>query len=212
VGPTPAHNATIPTAEDSAAAATSINEFSELQEAVDSLQSSASLVSVEATKEVLVVLPSSVETLRMIGKALGNNAIVGYALKERLRQTLDRANQQRAGLNLCSVDGAPVHLPVARVLFCDDRSQVEELLKTRRPANTWIFVPGRQGAFDAVHIKSNTHIRFLQLTAGQSHTIKLHIIATLLASLKVTWSHLEFLMVRPQDDTRGFRLQPLLED
>jgi len=87
---------------------------------------------------------------------------------------------------------------------------VQDLLVPLQPNDTWIFIAGRQGAFDAVHIVSKTHIRFVQVTAGGSHTFKLNILDSLMTSLALqgrTWSHLEFMVIRPSDDRRCFSLQ-----
>ena len=92
------------------------------------------------------------------------------------------------------------------------------MLKNVIIPDTWIFVADGQqeGAFDAVHVVStapptDARIRFVQVTVRQSHTVQWHLLDTLLRNLATgdtpkTWSHLEFLILRPEQDDRTFRL------
>jgi hypothetical protein len=73
-----------------------------------------------------------------------------------------------------------------------------KLLQVYQLPDTCIIIAGRHGA---IHVVSNGSIRFVQLTAGASHTFKLSIIDTMMRDLlPVTWSHLEFMLIRPVDD------------
>ena len=105
--------------------------------------------------------------------ALKNQAIVGYAFEELLKKKLVEAKEPGQQLAIMHSGGPSTRLEVSAVQLCVGSAQVAALPQTRQAADTWIFVAGRQGAFDAVHIVSNTHIRFVQITAGKSHTFKL---------------------------------------
>jgi hypothetical protein len=62
-------------------------------------------------------------------------------------------------------------------------------------------VAGRQGAFDAIHLVSDTHIRFVQV--GKTHSFYLDIIHLLVLTLldhNITWPHLKFMLLRPESE------------
>ena len=104
------------------------------------------------------------------------------------------------------INGKSISLNVYQVIFCDSE-EVLDLLRDFQNPNTWMFVADPRGALDAVHVVSNTHIRFVQVTAGTSHTFKLHILDSMMTALRhagggVTWAHLEFMILRPEDDRR----------
>lgn len=149
--------------------------------------------------------------------ALDNNAIVGYALEGQLKKKLTEATNPGRSLVLRSHTGQQKTLQVSQVIPCSNESQVEATLRARArlARNSWLFIAGRQGAFDAVRIISETHIRFVQVTAGASHMFKISILDSLLRRLgahapglgSVTWTHLEFLVIRPADDNRHFNLK-----
>ena len=109
-----------------------------------------------------------------------------------------------------SRDGQRVPLEVDRLLLCG-KTELFATLKDSSAPNTWIFVAGQQGAFDAVHVHSESNIRFVQATVGQKHSFYLDIIDALLQRLADTkvWTHVEFLVLRPSEErNRDFALHP----
>lgn len=103
---------------------------------------------------------------------------------------------------------------MSSVHFCTTEDEVVAHLagQAGHTANAWTFIAGRQGAFDAIHIAPEhvRRIRFVQVTAGASHPFKLSIIDALLQKLllehNVGCSHLEFMILRPDDDHQKFTL------
>lgn len=207
-GTTPKQQAVMPAPEDLAAVATTLQDLLPTNAEYERPNSIPRIVSAQATAEILNVIPSDIKRLRDLARSTENRAIEGYALEQQLKKKLTEGSQN--GRALCLViNGQFTSLPVSRVLHCSTKDNVQNLLKPPQPDNTWIFIAGRQGAFDAVHILSHTHIRFVQVTACGSHTFKLHVLDSLMTSLALqgrTWSHLEFMVVRPSDDARPFAL------
>jgi hypothetical protein len=144
----------------------------------------------------------------LIASALSNEVIKGYALEEQLKKSLSEASKPGQSLTLfCG--HTSVLFPVENLIFCE-AAELLDILGARLPPNTWIFIAGRQGVFDAIHVLSDTHIRFIQVTAGTSHIFYLDIIDTLLRKLDqsdIRWTHLEYMVLRPISDLKKhFRL------
>jgi len=95
-----------------------------------------------------------------------------------LKKKLNEAKQPGSFLVL----NGNMPLNVSSVIFCE-AGKVSEMLKVRHDPDTWIFIAGRQGAFDAIHVVSNTHIRFVQVTAGKTYSFKLHILHEFMTKL-----------------------------
>lgn len=214
-GTTPAEPAEMPTIGDLEAVAQGTVDYVLLDAEIDEDNSKARLLSAFASEEVAKNIPSSIARLRSIAHALRNKVIEGYAFEEQLKKSLREAEVQFSPLALLDQDGQRVEYPVSNVIFCD----ADELLDTLRDIldpntflpNTWIFVAGQQGTFDAIHIQSLTHLRFVQATLGQTHTFFLDIIDRLLRNLVETntWTHLDFLLIRPWGERRHpFQLKP----
>ena len=200
----------MPATEDLEAVATTLQDLLPTDAEYEQLNSIPRIVSAQATAEILDAIPSDVQRLRDIGRSTENKAIEAYALELQLKAKLTEASSQPGHALHLVINGQLVALPVLRVLNYNTSAAMQNLLKAPQPGDTWVFVAGRQGAFDAVHIVSRTHIRFVQITAGGSHTFKLHFIDSLMTSLALqgrTWSHLEFMVIRPSDDTRPFKLE-----
>ena len=124
-----------------------------------------------------------------------------------LRKKLNEAQQHG---NALALNRGALSFPVSLVIFCGPGDDIIEILAGQHADNTWIFIAGRQGAFDAIHIVSNTHIRFVQVTGGKKHSFKLHILDETMKALalrKKRWTHLEFMIIRPEDDNRRFYLE-----
>ena len=212
-GITPSDSAPLPTlAELAPSGATNSDELQPVPEERDPLEpeSVARLVSAFASEKVVKQLSSNIARLRSVARALQNKAIEGYALEEQLKKSLNEARNPGVSLTIL-VDGNVTILPVAKFLECT-KDELESLLAQSHPGDTWIFVGGQQGAFDAVHLVSSNYIRFVQTTAGATHTFYLDIIAAMLTRLAtnhhIHWQRIEFMVMRPIDDHRQFTLQP----
>lgn len=210
-GVTPQDSAPFPTAAELApVAATTAQEFRIRPEERDPRQRSvARLVSSFATEEVINQIPSSIRRLREVARALDNRVIEGYALEEQLKKSLNDARNPGVSLTVV-MNGSPTPLPVRNYVECTTY-ELESLLATLQTPDTWIFVGGQQGAFDALHFVSNDYIRFVQTTAGASHTFYLDIISGLLTRLAtnhdIHCKFVEFMVMRPIDDHRPFALK-----
>jgi hypothetical protein len=214
-GLTPAQQAVLPTEHDLNAAASSMKDLRATGEESDTQNSLPRLVSDRATEEVLRTIPGEVEKLRGLARTLDNRAIEGYALEEQLKTKLREATQTMRSLIVLESNGKEIHLKASELKICFTETEIINELRVNQLPDTWIFIAGRQGAFDAIHIVSNEpnepatdkRIRFVQLTAGKSHAFKLEIIDSIMTQLSpVTWSHLEFMIIRPVDDRRPFCL------
>ena len=211
-GVTPRDHALLPTlAELVPPGATRRDELRPLPEERDPLEPEkvARLVSSFASEKVVKQLPSSIARLRSVAKALQNKVIEGYALEEQVKKSLNEARNPGVGLTIL-INGQMATLPVANFLECT-KDELESMLAESHPRDTWIFVGGQQGAFDAVHVVSRDYIRFVQTTAGATHKFYLDIIDTMLAKLatnhQIHWQHIEVMVMRPSDDHRKFALQ-----
>lgn len=147
-GTTPHYCAVFPVADDFTLVGTTFEDFMPLAAEVDHEQSSPRLVSAFASKEVVQRIPSSIELLRNMALALSNKVIEGYALEEQFKKNLNKASN--LGLHITvEIDGANVALRVGHLIFCD-ASEVLSHLGRRLDPDTWIYVAGRQGAFDGI--------------------------------------------------------------
>ena len=85
------------------------------------------------------------------------------------------------------------YLPVSNYLDCA-QTELEATLSQR--------------LLDAVHLVSNDYIRFVQCTAGATHTYYLDVIHSLLMKLGtghcIYWKNIDFMILRPEDDRRDF--------
>lgn len=207
VTPQPAN---IPVIADLERAGVNRADFRLVQQEVDNENPEPCLVSAFAADEVAKNIPTSVERLRAVARALSNRAIEVYAFEQQLKKSLQEAVHPGQSLVLEEQNGQRVQLQVDRFISCD-KSELESTLRNNVTPNTWIFVAGQQGAFDAIHVQSPTHLRFVQATVGQKHSFYLDIIDLLLQSLADTniWTHVEFLVLRPSNERRlQFALDP----
>ena len=72
---------------------------------------------------------------------------------------------------------------------------------------SWIWIGKNQAGFDAVHIYEADKIRFVKLTAGRTHDYLFSEIQGLLSALAlkgISFTHVDFVVVRPHDDYRDF--------
>ena len=201
-GTTPVEEATFPIADDLDAAGTNPSDFFPTSEESELAVSQARIVSLFATQEVIKNLPTDVRRLRSLADKLSNRAILGYAFELQLQSSLRGANTT-GSLSLTDEDGNAEELPVSRYAIWS-ANEVEDKLGGEIEDNTWIFVGGRQGLHDAIHVVSSTHIRFVQATVGKGHSFKLSILATMIQNLflknKWRWTHVDFVMLRPSNE------------
>lgn len=210
-GITPQQVTEMPSVSDLQVAGVGFMDFALLETEGDSGRPQPLLVSSFASKEVTRNIPSSIERLRRVAATLSNKAIEGYAFEEQFKKSLSEAVNPGLSLAVRDQIGQIVEYTVDRFISCK-ASEVEATLKaTNLMPNTWIFVGGQQGAFDAVNIQSKTHIRFIQTTVGQKHTFYLDAVDLLLQKLASwhTWTHVDFLLLRAETERiRSFTLQP----
>ena len=157
------------------------------------------IVSQFATEKMVDELPSDIKRLRGIARKLDNRTIEGYAFEEQLKKSLVEA-QTVGGNFIVHGETGNISYPVQQVIPCD-AGEIVNVLKNPLVPNTWVFVAGRQGAFDAVHVVSATHQRFVQITVGIKHSFKLDIIERLLRDVaNPALTHIEFVLLRPQTE------------
>lgn len=206
-GTTPEQQATFAGEADFAGVASNREDLRVLGSEVDDGESFSRILSASATEAIIQELPTNIERLRNLARTLDNQAMLGYALELQLRKKLNEAQQHG---NTLVLNRGALSFPVSSVISCGPGDDCLEILAGQHADNTWIFIAGRQGAFDAVHIASNTHIRFVQVTGGKKHSFKLHILDKTMKALALRekcWTHLEFMVVRPEDDHRKFHLE-----
>jgi hypothetical protein len=210
-GTTPGQEALLPTRDDFETAGFIRADFMLQDQEFDNEESMPRIVSAFAADEVTRNIQASIGRLQRTARALRNGVIEGYAFEEQLKKSLCEAANPGRHLSLSGVDGRSQQLQVDRFTTCDKSNLEEKIKEYWMKPNTWIFVAGQQGAFDAVHIQSPTHLRFVQATVGQKHTFYLDVINLLPQRLAVlnVWSHIEFLLLRPSDEQeRPFVLDP----
>ena len=205
-GPTPVEEAQLPSEQDWNAVGVSQDEFYFSIEESDGADPEPRIVSSFATRVVIKELPSGAEVgrLKSLAQKLSNRALLGYAFEESLQKILKVAAGSGGVLRLKDEDDGVVTYEVGGFRTWD-ASQVEEKLKTTPLAdNTWIFVGGQQGLFNVIHVRSNTHIRFVQATVGKEHSFKLSILAGMMERLGLqnswNWDYVDFVMLRPDDE------------
>jgi hypothetical protein len=155
-GETPQLLAVFPVAADLVAAASGFADLQLLDEEVDLNVSAPRLVSTYATEQVIKRIPTNVVRLHGLATALSNKVIEGYALEQQLKKSLNAAFLARADLQVV-INGALAPISVQDLHFCD-AADLESKLQCRLHPNAWIFVAGCQGAFDAIHVVSDTHL------------------------------------------------------
>lgn len=163
-------------------------------------------VSVYAARTVLSAVQTSVSALRSLAATLRVPALDGYAFEIRFQRLLDHAVQSQS--HRITVSGSENWL-----VPCVYRDTTLELAVSRnhQEVGRWIWAGQLTTAFDAVHIYAPRGIRFVQVTTGVCHTFKLYSVANLLRSLAqndITFTHVDFVVLRPREDIRAFHLKP----
>ena len=209
-GITPQQPALFPAPECLLAAGVASADFDPLEAEIDAENAQPRLVSALASDEVIKNIPSSIERLRNVARRLSNKAIEGYAFEQQLEKSLREATNPGRALILLDEASHRIEYQVSKFIKCDSH-ELEKTLRVNLEPHTWILVCGHQGAFDAVHVVSRTHIRFLQATVGQKHTFYLDVVDSLLLKLNDlnSWTHLEFMLLRAESERSStFRLDP----
>lgn len=218
-GTTPQAPAETITSEDMDAVADGPSGFLPVDAKKDYENAKPLLVSAFASQEVAKNIPSSIERMRNVAHILSNRAIEGYDFEEQFKKSLREAENPGRSLGVIDQNGQRVEYQVNQFISCDSIVLEATLINNLIP-NTWIFVGGQQGAFDAIHVESLTRIRFVQITVGQKHTFFLDVVDGLLRRVRDSniWTHVDFLLLRPYTerhrnfvlDTARGALQPFL--
>ena len=202
-GITPVAAAIFPTADDFTAAGTGRGDFVPTVEESDTIEPQARIVSNYAAQQVTKNLPTDVRKLRILAQKLSNRVILGYAFEEQLQKSLTEAAHSTRSLRWRDETDGVDMLPIGGFMQWE-KDEVEERLAGRIEDDTWVFVGGRQGLFDAIHVLSRTHIRFIQATVGKEHSFKLSILDSMMQGMFLNnawhWTHVDFVMLRPTDE------------
>ena len=178
---------------------------------IDISQQENIFVSAYAARAVLSTMPVSVDKIRAVAAVTKNNAIEGYALEIRFQEKLRRARDTSSDLSVITSSGASEKWSVASLQEASPASIEEDVLKETATAGAWFWIGGNRGGFDAVHICGASSIRFVGTTAGKSHSLLLDFVQKLLLNLALKgkkFTTVDFVILRPSDDTRQFYLEP----
>ena len=162
------------------------------------------LVSSYAARTVIEGIETDVNRLRTAGRTMDIRALEGYALEADFQKTLKIAANAASQITVFHGNGDTEQWSVVSYRLTDD---VFEALVENRAIGSWIWVGGFQAGFDAVHIYGDGMIRFVQATAGKKHDYLFSAIYSLLERLaleNIIFTHVDFVVVRPQDDNRIF--------
>jgi hypothetical protein len=175
-------------------------EYQHITEAVDD----NCLVSSFAARKVIENIETDVSTLRSVGRALGVRAVEGYALEASFSKSLQVAVSTAHAVTVYAADGVAQHWSAASFRNTEN---VFDAIVANRDVGSWIWIGGYQAGFDAVHIYDTRKIRFVQVTAGKKHDYlfsAMHSLLEMLALQDITFTHVDFVVVRPIDDERDF--------
>ena len=143
-------------------------------------------------------------TLRSAGRALGVRAVEGYALEASFSKSLRDAVSTAHFVTLYDADGVAEQWSAASFRGTDN---VFDAIVANHDFGSWIWIGGYQAGFDAVHIYDEGKIRFVQVTAGKKQDYlfsAIHSLLEMLALRDITFTHVDFVVVRPIDDDRDF--------
>ena len=166
-------------------------------------------VSARAARAVLQSMPKSVDQLRTVAATTDNRAIEGYALEICLQDKLKQARDTRTPLAVTKSSGQSESWTVTA--FQEKTTEnIEDAVVNSTAGNCWFWVGGNQGEYDAIHIYDANCIRFVQVTAGASHSFYLDFVDNLLQNVAFqgrVFSTVDFVTLRPSDDLRAFSLE-----
>jgi len=192
---------------DDVPAATSENELRVLNQEYQTIPESEDencLVSSFATRKVIENIETDVTVLRTAGRRLGVRAVEGYALEVSFSNSLRDAVGGTRSFTVYDSEGNAEQWSAASLQNTND---VLDAVVAHHNIGSWIWIGKNQAGFDAVHIYDQGKIRFVQVTAGKKHDYLFSAIQSLLTGLApwgITFTHVDFVVVRPVDDDRDF--------
>lgn len=161
-------------------------------------------VSQYAGQRVVETLPTRSDALRSMGMHIKEDSVIGYGFQQRFRELLDEHEQVETGMKFL-LNGETEYWPVVTVGLGDTLEDME----SNTSPGTWFWCVGNTAAYDAIYIYADRCIRFIQVTAGKKHSFKIYAVDSILRSLKnrnIEFTNIDFVVVRPGDDTRTFTL------
>ena len=162
------------------------------------------LVSSLAARQVIENIETNVTVLRTAGRTLGIRAVEGYALEASFQKSLRDAVGGTRFFTVYDAEGKGEQWSAASLRNTDN---FLDAIVANHNIGSWIWIGKNQAGFDAVHIYELRKIRFVQVTAGKKHDYLFSAIQSLLAVLAsqdITFTHVDFVVVRPLDDDRDF--------
>ena len=165
-------------------------------------------VSVYAARAVLGDMPVDIDKLRSAAAVTGNRAIEGYALEIRVQQKLMQARETNTPLSFTVSE----ELEIWNVAKFQNEApeSIEDAISNNNTIDAWYWIGGNQGGYDAIHVYSESCIRFVQVTAGGSHSFYLDYVDSLLRNVALkgrAFNTVDFVTLRPSDDDREFNLE-----
>ena len=168
-------------------------------------------VSQYAAQKVIEHMFARSDELRSMGMTIKEPSVVGYGFQQRFWELLNTHEQSKTGLNLrLSGESASQSWQVLTVLSDDPIETLQDVSSTGLSPGTWFWCVGNTAAYDAIVMYAVGRIRFVQVTAAASHSFKIYAVDSFLRLLKVRgieFTHVDFVVVRPNDDTRAFTLE-----
>jgi len=204
-GPTPNYTArflydVVPAATSKDELRVGIQEYQTIPESEDE----NCLVSSFATRKVIENIETDVTVLRTAVRRLGVRAVEGYALEASFSNSLRDAVGGTRSFTVYDSEGNAEQWSAASLQNTND---VLDAIVASHNIGSWIWIRKNQAGFDAVHIYDQGKIRFVHVTAGKKHDYFFSAIQSLLiglASQGITFTHVDFVVVRPADDDRDF--------
>lgn len=203
-GPTPNAPAVLPT---DVSAASDEDALLLQEDEIDNSKAESIFVSAHAARAVLSTMPRSVDNLRTVAAVTKNNAVEGYALEIRFQEKLRTGRDTSTSLAVISSSGALESWNVSSFQEVSSSSIEDNVVGAG--VGAWFWIGGNQGGFDAVHLYGSNSIRFIGATAGRSHSLKLNFVQKVLTNIALkgkTFSTVDFVTLRPSNDTRQFSL------
>ena len=145
--------------------------------------------------------------LRFLGMSIGEMSIVGYGFQQRFYEATRDAWLSGAQLSVV-FDNAVETWAINEFNIQDPANHLNEVTDVR--AGRFFWCVGNTAAYDAVFIYENRRIRFIQVTSGKEHSFKIYSVDQLLRNLEnrgITFTHVDFVVVRPLPDTDEFTLK-----
>lgn len=206
-GPTPQEAARPPAAQNLAVADNEVFfPNPEVEGQRTGFESLNSFVSLYVAQKMFAQVHVPSGDLRAMGLRIGAQSVVGYAFQQRFLELAEKCCQTAEPLRVTvGPDNIVEEWRIGGVWHDDP---LEGLIAAGN-TNRLIWAVSNTAAYDAILVFATGQIRFIQVTAGTSHSLKLYAAVSLLHKLEalgVQFSKVDFVVVRPADDTRSFRL------